>query len=141
MLVRIQYLGEESERSDRAAAGLPPRSAQPNSCGRLQLLQEEMYNREIMEGIQTFLYCEPGLFYIFMFLESEHSNEVLCRFPLRLWFYFCVTATNQVEINHLSVFFKHCSVVLVSFRGLGEGGHTEAAAHLQYKQRGQSYTF
>jgi len=48
---RTEYLGEESETSDRAAAGLPHRSAQPNSCGRLQLLQEEMYNREIMEGL------------------------------------------------------------------------------------------
>lgn len=37
--------GEESKRSDRATAGLPPKSAQPMSCGRLQLLQEEMYSR------------------------------------------------------------------------------------------------
>jgi len=84
--VRTDYLGEESkerrsERSDRAAAGLPPRSAQPNSCGRFQLLQEEMYIRKIMEGLQR-TFCQPGLFYIFMFLESKHSNEVLCRFSL-----------------------------------------------------------
>lgn len=100
---RTQYLGEESETSDRAAAGLQPRSAQPNRCGRLHLLQEEMCTIEIMAGLHTF-FCVVKQDYL-MFLESKHSNEVLCSFSLSR-FYFCVTATNQVEINHLSVFFK-----------------------------------
>lgn len=65
--------------------------------------RRDVYNREIMEGLHSF-FCVVKQDYL-MFLESKHSNEVLCSFSLSR-FYFCVTATNQVEINHLSVFFK-----------------------------------
>lgn len=77
------YLGEESEeskRKDRAAAGFPPKSAQPNSCGRLLLLHEEMYNSLIMEGLHlnvvffsSMCYWKesiPMRFYVDFFFES-----------------------------------------------------------------------
>lgn len=56
--------GERGEQAkDRAAAGFPPKSAQPNSCGRLLLLHEEMYNSLIMEGLHLnvfFHQCATG---------------------------------------------------------------------------------
>lgn len=57
--------GERGEQAkDRAAAGFPPKSAQPNSCGRLLLLHEEMYISLIMEvlhlNVLFFHHCVTG---------------------------------------------------------------------------------
>lgn len=56
-----------------------------------------------MEGLHLIVFFFVIEFFLSMFMESKHSNEVLCRFVLSLVLF--VTASSQAEINHLSDFF------------------------------------